>query len=163
MFCQHKPGMKVEKLMFLNIWHSAPLSESHFRSLFSLEILNREFQFPDLFQWSLQKSLAVLKIWGKQQLLRHLIVFQQRTVTEPERTSLKNHTTHITKTLIVHMEVIRWDPSQTMQLLRKNPIQHNTVVRYGNWCTIETSIVTNGLIHCVERVEKREEQIQKIF
>lgn len=93
----------------------------------------------------------------------HCISAEKRTVTEPERTSLKNHTTHITKTLIVHMEVIRWDPSQTMQLLRKNPIQHNTVVRYGNWCTIETSIVTNGLIHCVERVEKREEQIQKIF
>lgn len=77
MFCQHKPGIKVEKLTFINIWCSASLSDSQFRSLLSLEILNREFPFPDLFKSSLQKSPAVLKIWGQQQLLRHLIASEQ--------------------------------------------------------------------------------------
>lgn len=54
------------------------------------------------------------------------------------------------------MEVTTQDQSQTMQLLRNNPIQHNIGVRYSNcFNTVETSKVINGLIHCVERVEKR--------
>lgn len=134
--------------MFLNRWHSSPLSDSHFRSFFSLEILNRAFPFPDLFQLSLQKSPAVFKIWGEQQLLRHPTAAELRGKGYwTRKNSLKNHTTHITKTLIVHMEATTWDQSQTMQLLGNSPIQQNAVVRYGKWCTTEISIVTNGLIY----------------
>lgn len=114
--------------------------------VFSLETLNKEFPFPDLFQSSLQKSPAAPEIW-EQQLLRHPIASEQREKSYWTRKKLlkESHSSHY-KNINSYMEVTTWDQCQMMQFLRNNHVQQNTVVRYSNWCTTVTSIVTNGLI-----------------